>query len=51
MLLVQLLWGVNFAIAKFGLDSFAPIFFVARVTASEEVVRVPAELLWGSVEA
>ena len=29
----------------------APIFFVARVTASEEVVRVPAELLWGSVEA
>ncbi len=29
MLLVQLLWGVNFAIAKFGLDSFAPIFFVA----------------------
>jgi len=29
MLLVQLLWGVNFAIAKFGLDSFSPIFFVA----------------------
>ncbi len=29
MLLVQLLWGVNFAIAKFGLDHFAPIFFVA----------------------
>ena len=29
MLLVQLLWGVNFAVAKFGLDSFAPIFFVA----------------------
>jgi O-acetylserine/cysteine efflux transporter len=29
MLLVQLLWGVNFAIAKFGLDSFPPIFFVA----------------------
>jgi O-acetylserine/cysteine efflux transporter len=29
MVLVQLLWGVNFAIAKFGLESFAPIFFVA----------------------
>lgn len=29
MLLVQLLWGVNFAVAKFGLDDFAPIFFVA----------------------
>jgi O-acetylserine/cysteine efflux transporter len=29
MLLVQFLWGVNFAVAKFGLDSFAPIFFVA----------------------
>jgi O-acetylserine/cysteine efflux transporter len=29
MLLVQLLWGVNFAVAKFGLDEFAPIFFVA----------------------
>ncbi|WP_119300202.1 DMT family transporter [Dongia deserti] len=29
MLLVQLLWGVNFAVAKFGLDHFAPIFFVA----------------------
>lgn len=29
MLLVQFLWGVNFAIAKFGLDSFSPIFFVA----------------------
>jgi O-acetylserine/cysteine efflux transporter len=29
MLLVQLLWGVNFAVAKFGLDDFSPIFFVA----------------------
>lgn len=29
MLLVQLVWGVNFAVAKFGLDEFAPIFFVA----------------------
>ncbi len=29
MLLVQVLWGANFAVAKFGLDSFAPIFFVA----------------------
>jgi O-acetylserine/cysteine efflux transporter len=29
MLLVQLLWGVNFAVAKFGLDNFEPIFFVA----------------------
>jgi O-acetylserine/cysteine efflux transporter len=29
MLLVQLLWGVNFAVAKFGLDDFAPVFFVA----------------------
>lgn len=29
MVLVQVLWGVNFAIAKFGLDSFSPIFFVA----------------------
>lgn len=29
MVLVQLLWGVNFAVAKFGIDEFAPIFFVA----------------------
>lgn len=29
MLLVQLLWGVNFAVAKYGLDDFSPIFFVA----------------------
>ncbi|HEV8390936.1 MAG TPA: EamA family transporter [Dongiaceae bacterium] len=29
MVLVQVLWGANFAIAKFGLDSFSPIFFVA----------------------
>lgn len=29
MVLVQALWGANFAIAKFGLDSFSPIFFVA----------------------
>ncbi len=29
MLLCQLLWGVNFAVAKFGIDHFAPIFFVA----------------------
>ena len=29
MLLVQLLWGVNFTVAKYGLDHFAPIFFVA----------------------
>lgn len=29
MVLVQVLWGANFAVAKFGLDSFAPIFFVA----------------------
>jgi O-acetylserine/cysteine efflux transporter len=29
MLLVQLLWGVNFAVAKFGLDDFSPVFFVA----------------------
>ncbi len=29
MALVQVLWGVNFAIAKFGIDYFAPIFFVA----------------------
>lgn len=29
MLLCQLLWGVNFAVAKFGIDNFAPIFFVA----------------------
>jgi O-acetylserine/cysteine efflux transporter len=29
MLLVQLLWGVNFTVAKYGLDDFAPIFFVA----------------------
>lgn len=28
MVLVQLLWGVNFAVAKFGIDHFAPIFFV-----------------------
>ena len=29
MLLVQLLWGGNFTVAKYGLDDFAPIFFVA----------------------
>ena len=29
MVLVQFLWGANFAVAKFGLDSFSPIFFVA----------------------
>ena len=29
MVLVQVLWGANFAVAKFGLDSFSPIFFVA----------------------
>ncbi|HNB26568.1 MAG TPA: EamA family transporter [Alphaproteobacteria bacterium] len=29
MVLVQLLWGVNFAVAKFGIDNFSPIFFVA----------------------
>src|SRR6185436_10306569 len=29
MVMVQVLWGANFAIAKFGLDSFSPIFFVA----------------------
>ena len=29
MVMVQILWGANFAVAKFGLDSFAPIFFVA----------------------
>ena len=29
MVIVQILWGANFAVAKFGLDSFAPIFFVA----------------------
>ena len=29
MVLVQLLWGVNFAVAKFDIDYFAPIFFVA----------------------
>lgn len=29
----------------------APIFFVARITTAEEVVRVPAELLWATVEA
>jgi O-acetylserine/cysteine efflux transporter len=29
MVMVQVLWGANFAVAKFGLDSFAPIFFVA----------------------
>jgi len=27
--MVQVLWGANFAVAKFGLDSFSPIFFVA----------------------
>jgi len=29
MVLVQFLWGVNFAVAKYGIDHFAPIFFVA----------------------
>lgn len=29
MVMVQVLWGANFAVAKFGLDSFSPIFFVA----------------------
>jgi O-acetylserine/cysteine efflux transporter len=29
MLFCQFLWGVNFAIAKYGIDYFAPIFFVA----------------------
>jgi O-acetylserine/cysteine efflux transporter len=29
MVTVQVLWGANFAVAKFGLDSFSPIFFVA----------------------
>jgi O-acetylserine/cysteine efflux transporter len=29
MVMVQILWGANFAVAKFGLDSFSPIFFVA----------------------
>ena len=29
MVMVQILWGANFAVAKFGLDDFAPIFFVA----------------------
>ncbi len=29
MVMVQILWGANFAVAKFGLDDFSPIFFVA----------------------
>ena len=29
MVMVQFIWGSNFSIAKFGLDSFSPIFFVA----------------------
>ena len=28
MVMVQFIWGSNFSIAKFGLDSFSPIFFV-----------------------
>ena len=28
-----------------------PRFFTARLTRSEEVVRMPAELLWAAVEA
>lgn len=29
MVTVQMLWGMNFAVAKYGLDEFSPVFFVA----------------------
>jgi len=29
MLLIQMIWGVNFVVVKLGLDHMAPLFFVA----------------------